>query len=376
MIYQSEETDETEPQSLSVATNHSFRDTNFMDSTMFGSSAARTGVGDRAARRSHMVPTAPSSSAHTPTLSAEWTPPPRSEWEPSFGPTMRRRRQEEERQRQARSAADDAERQRFQMQQYGSVRPLAINGHRPYMGNNYAPAMNQYDSIRPRSTYEPNARAQPPNSYQRYVSQWETNTQVQSPNEHAYIPVHPSVSARGAAAGPSLTEQMTREENAVMPREINRVDQLMPFMAMDQTSSSSDTTEDPRTGGAGPASGADTPQHGYQRSAIPYVPGQVPYIPPHISRVRENQVPVQAGSGMNTRISPVSRAPRGRVPGGPQRSAVYTDGQHAHDGVPDLDQQSSKLPSSIKTREQMMVNLECKVCFEQTCSVVLLPCRK
>lgn len=387
ITYQSEETDETDSQSLSVATNHSFRGTNFIDSSMvpimFGPSAARTGVGGRATRRPHRPPTAPSSSAHTPTLNAEWTSSRWTEWEQPFRPTIGRREEEEERQRQVRSAAHDAERRRFQMQAYGSVRPLAINGHRPYMGNNYAPAMNQYDSLnfaRPRSTYEQNLRAQPPSSYQRYVPPWESNTQVQPPNEHqAYIPEYSSVSARGTAAGPSLTEQMTREETTVLPREINRVDPPMPFMAMDQTSSSLDTTEDPRTEGAGPASGADTPQHGYPRPAIPHVPGQVPYIPPHISlerRVRENQVPVQSSSGMNTRVLPVSRAPRGRVPGGPQRVAVYTDVQHAHDGVPDLDQQSNKLPSSIKTREQMMVNLECKVCFEQTCSVVLLPCRK
>ncbi|MCJ1269190.1 hypothetical protein MMC22_009079 [Lobaria immixta] len=49
----------------------------------------------------------------------------------------------------------------------------------------------------------------------------------------------------------------------------------------------------------------------------------------------------------------------------------------AHDDqVPDLDHKASGPPPSIKTPKQMMVNLECKVCYEQTCNVVLFPCRK
>ncbi|MCJ1466857.1 hypothetical protein MMC07_005478 [Pseudocyphellaria aurata] len=42
---------------------------------------------------------------------------------------------------------------------------------------------------------------------------------------------------------------------------------------------------------------------------------------------------------------------------------------------PDLSLQDTMPPPPVKTRAEMMVNMECKICFEQTCNVMIIPCR-
>lgn len=139
--------------------------------------------------------------------------------------------------------------------------------------------------------------------------------------------------AGAEAAGHSLAAHVRSEEAAAQRRQrVDQLERLLSSIDANMSSGSSDTSDGGRSDSA---------------HNEPY--GEV--LPRHHRSL---------GVAVESRYA--------TVPG-------FEDARHAQDKVPDLDRKTSELPPSIKTPEQMMVNLECRVCYEQTCNVVLLPCR-
>lgn len=232
----------------------------------------------------------------------------------------------------------------------------AVNGHTMYrqqQEDRYTPR------ARVRSPYETMPFLSPPSAN-------EPNARIQPPNErHSHFPVQPTVT-RQSATGTNAQMQLPNGHRSQF---------ILDSTAREERAvNSSATLLDIPTGGSGSDSDEDVPQRGVRRTISTNAQGQVP----HIALERQMQVPTtqvvfQSASG--ARHSPIPPARRDRMMGA-QRMAGHNDARRALEEVPDLDQHDRRPPPPTKSPEEMMVDLTCKVCFEQTSNVVILPCRK
>ena len=79
--------------------------------------------------------------------------------------------------------------------------------------------------------------------------------------------------------------------------------------------------------------------------------------------------------GFRPTMHRASGSGRTRVPGS-QHRLDPTDARRADDEVPNLHRRADRTRPAPKTDAELTVSLSCKVCFEQPCTVVVLPCRK
>ena len=150
----------------------------------------------------------------------------------------------------------------------------------------------------------------------------------------------------------------------------------MSSMAASETNSSSNMPENLRTGGAGPGSDEDITRPEIPPRVAPGVPVPIIELGDRIPALEPDD-PAEYISNLPGPLW--SRAPRqisrAVSPGLPPHLSSIRRAQEEVSGHW-FDQQAIKQPPPPKTAEQMTVNFECKICFEQISSIVFLPCRK
>lgn len=323
-VHRTDEPDQTDSQPPLAETIENSTAPNIM-----GPSAMRVG-GQTLRTPMTMLPTTSNPSTRAAILNAEWTPSSWREAPEHERPMLWASLEEHLRTMPAHRPASDV---RTYPADYGGPTGFrrAVNGYtmyrqqQEYLNRPRDRVRSPYDTVpllRPPSANEPNARMQPPNERQ------------------GYFPVQPIVTRRSATG---------------------------------TNANSSGTLVDVRTEGSGSDSDRDIPQREVRDTVSPNALGQTYTALGRQIQVQTTQVDFQSAAG--ARHSPLPAARRDRTMGA-QSMAGHNDDRRALEEVPDLDQRDRRPPPPTKSPEEMIVNLECKVCFEQTCNVVILPCRK
>ncbi|MCJ1429938.1 hypothetical protein MMC29_007853 [Sticta canariensis] len=415
-VDQSNETVQIDTQPLTVETDHSPTNTNSMNPQ---TTATRPSAAQIRAR----------SVAQPPTVETDHSPTNTNSMNPQTTATRPSAAQI-----RARSVAQRAELelQRDNDSQAPSGRPVGFR--RAVYGlpaNMMARAYNARDPLpnrlypRPRSGYEPSAPMEPSNESPIYVPPVRprvprqgtagAGTPMPPPDASpSYVPqVHPRVPGRGTAGTdtpmppPDASPSYVRPHARVPGRGAAGTDTPMP----PPDASPSYVRPHARVPGRG-AAGTDAPMQAPAPSqSTPYVPTQTNVVAPeaapilypipgpeseagglpaagasrnmsHIEYlVLEEQARRDAYGSHLTRddfhraIFGASGSGRTRVPGS-QHRIDHADARRAQDEAPNLHRRADKKRPPPKTDEELTVNLSCKVCFEQTCTVVVLPCRR
>lgn len=426
---QSNETIQVDTQPPAVETDHSPTNTDSMNPQTTATRPSAAQIRARSIQTSAQIdPLTPSTSAYTSTSNAEQGPLTWREVEHHFQNVHNLATTDEDEQHSQRLVSAMVPRAEPELQRYNdseapSGRPVglrrAVYGRPAHM---MARASNAHDPLpdlvypRPRSSYEPSAPMEPSNASPFYVPPVHrvpgrgtagTDTPMPPPDASpSYVQPHARVPGRGAA-GADAPSQYT----PYVPTQIGVPNVVTPGVA---------PTLYPTPGRESEAGGLPVP--GASRNTSPldimireeqvmrdaYHSGSAARyraltlmnrlnrgrpLPPLTSSESDTELHTQVtqraapfGSDENDghdlaqhdfrqATSGASGLDRARVPGSRHR-ADHADVRRAQEEVPSLHQRADKKPPPPKTDQEMTVNMNCKVCFEQMCTVVVIPCRK
>ena len=432
---QSNETVQIDTQPPAVETDRSATNTN---STNPQTTATRPSAAQMRARfiqtSAQIDPLTPRTSTYTSTSNAEQGPLTWREVELQFENVHNLATTDEDEQHSHRRISAMAQRAELELQRYDSQAPSGrpVGFRRAVYGipehirarelNAYVPLPNLIYP-RPRSGYEPSAPMEPSNASPAYVppvhprvpgrGTARTDTPILPPDAPpSYVPPHARVPGRGAAGTDApMQAPAVSQSTPYVPTQIGVPNVVTPEAAPSLYPIPGLESE---TGGL-PAAGASRNMSHIEniireeqaiRDAYRSEPGARSRALIILNRLnRGRPLPPRTSSEFETELHPQVTQPaapfgsdeddgydltqhdfrqaisgasgrdRTRVPGS-QHRVDHADARRAQDEVPNLHRRADKKQPPPKTDEELTVNLSCKVCFEQTCTVVVLPCRR